>query len=96
MVKSMRGKQVDMVKLAAANSHKVALGNAGLNARGDRVNKQGAVIQTRESILSQYNQTNPKAVRQVGLNDIRGEVITAAEAVAKIGKKPAQRRKISD
>ena len=79
----MRGKPVDMAKLAAANSHKVAIGNAGLNARGDKVTQHGAVLATREQYMSDYNTSSPQAIRHVGLAGIGAEVIlTPSEAVA--------------
>ena len=80
---SMRGKAVNMAVLAAANQFKVAVGNAGLNARGDKLNQHGEVVMTREQHLSEYNATNPKAVRRVGLHGISNEVIKSpAEVVA--------------
>jgi hypothetical protein len=98
-VKSMRGQDVDMAALAARDSHKVALGNAGLNARGDKVSKNGRVITTREQIMmNDYNTTNPKAVRQMGLSDIRSEVLSAGEAAGKVRdtQKQHSRRRIVD
>jgi hypothetical protein len=88
---SMRGTTVDMASLANANQHKVAVGNAGLNARGDKVNHRGDVVLTREQHLSEYNKSNPKAVRQVGLNGISNEVIKSpAEVVAQARKAAAE------
>ena len=84
-VRSMRGKVVDLARLAAENSHQVALGNAGMNARGDILDSTGAVIRSREQIIRDYNTGNPKAVRQISLRDINREVYESpAEVVAKV------------
>jgi ethanolamine ammonia-lyase large subunit len=100
----MRGQKLDMAKLVSENSYKVALGNAGMNARGDKVASSGTVLQTREQFLmSDYNVSNPKAVRQMGLNDIRQEALSpqeAAKVVRTINDQKQQnklmRRKITD
>lgn len=81
-VVSMRGQQVDMAKLAATNSQKVALGNASMNARGDKIGPGGTVLKQREELTREYHQANPKAVKQVSLKDINEEVFaTPSEAV---------------
>lgn len=103
-VRSMRGQQIDMVKLISENSQKVAIGNAGLNARGDKVTSQGMIIATREQVMTEYNSTNPKAVKQMGLSSLEHEVMTPSETVAHIRRKELNvvaetdkaKRKISD
>jgi hypothetical protein len=85
---SMRGKAVDMNRLIAQNSHKRALGNANMNARGDILDQNGTITVSRESVAREYHKTvNPKAVKQVPLRSIRQEAATAfdtpAQAVAK-------------
>jgi hypothetical protein len=84
MIRSMRGVAVDMSKLITENSHKIAIGNANLNARGDKVNSRGAVLATHEQIMTEYNSANPRAVKQVGLSNIQQEAMSPAEAVAHI------------
>jgi hypothetical protein len=76
---TMRGAKIDMDQLVRTNGHKVALGNAGVNARGDKIGSGGVVLQTREQVMSEYNVGNPKAVRQVGLNDIRQEMLMTTQ-----------------
>ena len=93
MVRSMRGKNVDMARMAAENATKVALGNAGMNARGDKLGPGGKVIKTHEQITSEYHTANPKAVKQVALRNIAQEVLTPAEAVEELKKK---KRKLAD
>jgi hypothetical protein len=100
---SMRGQRVDMAKLAATNSHKVAIGNANMNARGDKISPHGVVLATREQYMNDYNASNPRAVRQVGLNGIRNEIMMSpSEVVAQARKQMTEvkaeqhKRKIAD
>lgn len=80
-ITTMRGQRLNMMTLAMANQHKPAVGNAGMNARGDRI-ERGIVVRTREQVMTEYNASNPKAVRQGGLNNILSEVLTPSEAIA--------------
>jgi hypothetical protein len=101
---TMRGERLDMGKLIAQNSHKKALGNAKMNARGDIINPLGVVLVPRESVAREYHKTNPKAVKQVPLRNINQEVVTfdtPAQAVQKAKELMASqqakpKRKISD
>lgn len=87
MATTMRGKTLDMASLAAANSHKTALGNAGMNARGDQISADGSVLRLHEDMTREYNQSNPKAVKQLGINRLNADVFaSAAEAVAQTRK----------
>lgn len=47
-----RGQTIDMELLKFQNQHKVALGNAHMNARGDKIGKGGTVLKTREELLA--------------------------------------------
>jgi hypothetical protein len=51
--RSARGKEVDMMKLVKQNEMTIAVGNAGVNARGDKLGPDGQIIKTREEILSE-------------------------------------------
>jgi hypothetical protein len=99
---TMRGHRIDMAKLVAQNSHKRALGNANMNAKGDIIGVDGTIIVTRENVAREYHKSNPKAVKQVSLRTIDQEVVafdTPAQAVAKQKELIAQqkgKRKISE
>ena len=81
--KTLRGELVDMALFTQANSKQVAIGNASMNAAGDRIGPGGKVIKTRSQIATEYNQTNPRSVRHVPLKDLEKELFpTPAEAVA--------------
>ena len=87
MTITMRGKTLDMASLSAANAHKAALGNAGMNARGDKIKADGTVLRMREDMAREYNQSNPKAVKQFGLNRLNADTFASpAEAVAQARK----------
>ena len=63
-VKSMRGKEIDMEKLNLKNELLPAVGNAKVNARGDEIGKGGEIVRTREEVLQDYYNKNPRAVKE--------------------------------
>ena len=98
---TMRGKHLDMTRLMAKNENKIALGNANMNARGDIINRNGTVKISRENMARDYHKTNPKAVKQVSLRNIKDEAVSSpAEALARHNQQVAaaqkQKRKIVD
>lgn len=101
-VRSAMGEMLDMAALAARNAHVVALGNAGMNARGDIVDRQGNVLKTREVVVQEYYNSNPKRVTQsVSLKDLGDEVLTPQQVIEQLEgkleepkKAPAKKRKI--
>ena len=56
---SMRGKEVDMEKMALKHELTPAVGNMRVNARGDLLGPGGQIIKTKEQIMDEYykNQT---------------------------------------
>lgn len=50
---SYRGTVVDMEMIKFQNQMQPALGNANLNARGDKIDRAGTVIKTREDLLAE-------------------------------------------
>lgn len=59
--KTAQGKTVDMGSLMLKNEKIRAVGNMGVNARGDQVDDMNRVIQTRnEQVNAQYNQQTKK------------------------------------
>ena len=57
--RSMQGKEIDMDKLMRQNELTPAVGNAGVNARGDKLGPGGAIIKKREEIMAEYYQSKP-------------------------------------
>lgn len=60
----MQGKIIDMDKLMQRNELTPAVGNAKMNARGDKLGPGGKIIKTREEVVSEYYEHNPKAKRK--------------------------------
>jgi hypothetical protein len=61
---SVRGKEIDMEKLQLRHETEIAVGNAKLNARGDEIGAGGKIVRTREELLQDYYNKNPRAVRE--------------------------------
>jgi len=78
--RSMQGKMVDMEKLMRQNELVPAVGNAGLNARGDKLGPGGKVIQRREDMVAEYYESNPKVARKKAAVQ-PDPVATPAEAI---------------
>jgi len=57
----MQGRNIDMDKLRSANELQPAVGNMRVNARGDELGAGGKILRTREQIMAQYYENNPKA-----------------------------------
>jgi len=64
VIKSMRGKEVDMEKLNLKNELLPAVGNMKVNARGDELGQGGQIVKTREQILADYYKKNPKVAKE--------------------------------
>lgn len=60
----MQGKEIDMEKMTMRNELTPAVGNMKVNARGDELGAGGKVIRTREQILQDYYQNNPRAIKE--------------------------------
>jgi hypothetical protein len=61
---SVRGKEIDMEKLQLRHETEIAVGNAKLNARGDEIGAGGKIVRTREELLQDYYNKNPRAVHE--------------------------------
>jgi hypothetical protein len=102
--KTMRGKTIDVARVFADNEHAVAIGNAGMNARGDLVDRSGNVIKSREEVAAEYHSHLPKNPRTSPNRDLSSQVIkTPAEIFADLDaaasaetKKSPRKRKIID
>jgi len=74
-----RGKHIDMNRLKLLNEKTIAVGNAGVNARGDQV-KGGKIIKSREEIAQeQYNISGNNVIKKNRANaaaDIQPDVPT--------------------
>lgn len=60
--KSAKGKMVDMARLATIHENMPAVGNANMNSRGDEIGPNGQIIRTREELLQDYYNQNPRNI----------------------------------
>ena len=56
--RTARGRELDMTKLVNQNELAIAVGNAKVNARGDKLGPNGQIIQRREEILQEQDVQN--------------------------------------
>jgi len=61
---SMRGKTIDMEQLNLKHETIPAVGNMKVNARGDELGPGGKVVKTKEQILADYYNKNPRAAKE--------------------------------
>ena len=87
--RTMQGREVDMDKLMSQNELTPAVGNAKVNARGDKLGPGGKIIQKREDVIAEYYESNPKAVAKASqLNKAPSVQPTVTEAPAPTPSKP--------
>lgn len=72
---SYRGVAIDMEMLKFQNQTATALGNANMNARGDKIGRGGSIIKTREELLAERE-------REMQLPDIMPEHTSHSTAPA--------------
>jgi hypothetical protein len=70
---TFQGKSVDMDQLLQKNETMPAVGNVRVNARGDELGPDGSIIRSRESVLSEYYDSNPTSVidDDISLNKVK-------------------------
>ena len=61
--RTMQGQVIDMDKLMQKNELTPAVGNAKMNARGDKLGAGGKIVKTREQAVAEYYEANPKIGR---------------------------------
>jgi hypothetical protein len=62
--RTARGKEVDMGRLIQQNELTIAVGNAGTNARGDKLGPGGQIIKRREELQTPNSIPEQISVRQ--------------------------------
>lgn len=58
----MQGREIDMDQLISKNETMPAVGNVRVNARGDELGPDGKILKTREELLAEYYDNDPKMV----------------------------------
>lgn len=64
LYRTLQGKEVDMEKLSLKNETAPAVGNVRMNARGDELGPGGKIVKTREEMLKEYYDKNPRAIKE--------------------------------
>ena len=67
--KTAQGHILDMEALMAEHQDAIAVGNAGTNARGDKLGPGGKIIETVQEAAEAYYEDNPKAVKTQSIKD---------------------------
>lgn len=92
MVKSFRGKEVNMLALAKKHEMTIALGNGPtVNTRGDLIGRNGKVLKTREEQIREYEESLKSQEAVVSMKDPKA--MTALERT--IEKYSAKAQKIA-
>ena len=68
MVRTSKGRELNMEQLALQHSDAIALGNAKMNARGDILSRGGKIIKTREALARDYHTKGTNAVKTVPMS----------------------------
>ena len=80
--KTARGKTVDIGSLRLQNEHVRAVGNMGVNARGDRIDSKGTVIDSRNNQLQRQIQRQTTNVSdgmpQTNMHEAKAKVAVKA------------------
>ena len=84
--RTMQGREIDMEKLMQKNELTQAVGNAKVNARGDKLGPGGKIIKTREEVVAEYYESNPKAQPKARAPGVAPSVIEVPSAQPKTKK----------
>jgi hypothetical protein len=68
LYRTLQGKEVDMDKLSLKHETAPAVGNVRMNARGDELGPGGKIVKTREEMLKDYYEKNPRAIREESID----------------------------
>jgi hypothetical protein len=89
---TFQGRAVDMDQLLQKNETMPAVGNVRVNARGDELGPDGKIIRSRESVLSEYYDSNPTSIidDDISLNKVKiqNRKSTATESAAPVVEAP--------
>lgn len=89
--KTMQGREIDMDKIMAKNELMPAVGNLSVNARGDQIGYGGKIIKTKEEMMSDYYENNPKALNNK-TNLATEDKITDSKQLDNRGKNDSKRK----
>jgi len=73
--KTMQGKQVDMDMLRQRNELTPAVGNAKVNARGDKLGPGGEITKKREDIVQDHYRNNKPAPDELAVSKQKKDLV---------------------
>tara|TARA_B100000809_G_scaffold257328_1_gene298696 strand:+ start:50 stop:451 length:402 start_codon:yes stop_codon:yes gene_type:complete len=83
MIKSARGKKVNMATIVAKGERQRAVSNAPLNARGDIIDSRGEIKVTREHLSKEFYKNNlPGIEEEISISSSDSDTTDVIEEVA--------------
>jgi hypothetical protein len=80
----MQGREVDLDALRMKNELTVAVGNADMNARGDKIGQGGKILKKREEAVAEYYEGNPNAKpRENAISEVAPKVTATTKSEGK-------------
>ena len=92
MYRTMQGRMIDIEKLRSANESVRAVGNMGVNAKGDVLGKGGAVVTPEAQIMNKYYE-KPRGMVDDTPARLKPKPVSKITPVAKPQAQPMQVKK---
>jgi hypothetical protein len=92
--KTHRGREIDMEALRRQNEDTVAVGNMGVNARGDKLGPGGTVVQTVQRSAKTHYDTQKSSTEAVSIKGdaVDAETVFPEENKSEKATKPRKKR----
>ena len=99
MYRTMQGRMVDIEKLRAANESVQAVGNMNVNARGDVIGPDGAIVTPKETVIKKYYE-QPKGMvsdtpRSKTKPAPKAEPVKTVQKMTPVAAKPAPKKTVA-
>mgnify|MGYP000521752706 CR=1 FL=1 len=83
MIRSARGKKINMATIVAKGERERAVSNAPLNARGDIIDSRGEIKVTRENLSKEFYKDNlPGVEEEISISSVDSDSTEVIEEVA--------------
>jgi GTP-sensing pleiotropic transcriptional regulator CodY len=95
VVRTHKGKTIDMTALKQKNAKTIAVGNMRVNARGDLLGKGGKILKTKEQLTNEkYDKKRTKEVNTTAsLNSSAEEMLKGKKKPVKFVEEQAKKKK---
>lgn len=81
MYRTMQGRLIDIDKLRASNETVRAVGNMGVNARGDVIGQGGRILKSKDDVMKEYYKTPKGQVEDTPIKKEKTQSIPQKEVV---------------